>query len=56
MMSLVRINKRAATCYLEQCGILTSADPDMPIQPSFKFRASKLCSVSGIRVIECSSD
>ena len=38
------------------CGILTSADSDEPVQPPFKLRNSKLCSVSSITLIEYSSD
>ena len=32
--------------YFQQCGILTSVDSDEPVQPPFKLRNSKLCSVS----------
>ena len=30
------INKRAATCGFQQCGILTSVDSDKPVKPPFK--------------------
>ena len=38
------------TC--QQCGILTSVDSDEPVQPPFKLRNSKWCSVSSLTVIE----
>ena len=31
----------AATCDFQQCGILTRADSDEPVQPPFKLRNSK---------------
>ena len=40
----------------QQCGILTSVDLDQPVQPPFKFRNSKLRSVSSLILIEYSSD
>ena len=46
----------AATCDFQQSGILTNVDSDKPVQPPFKLRNSKCCSVSGLRVIEYSSD
>ena len=39
----------------QQCGILTSVDSDEPVQPPFKIRNSKGCSVGSLRVIEYSS-
>ena len=42
--------KLAATCVFQQCGILTSADSDEPVQPLFKLRNSKLCSVSSLTI------
>ena len=39
-----------------QRGILTSVDSYEPVQPSFKLRNSKCCSVSSLTVIEYSSD
>ena len=36
----------------QQCGILTSVDSDEPVQPPFKLRNSKLCSVSSLIVKE----
>ena len=35
---------------------LTSVDSDEPLQPSFKLRNSKWCSVSSLTIIEYSSD
>ena len=46
----------AATCDLQQCGILTSVDSDEPLQPSFKLRYSKWCSVGSLTVKEYLSD
>ena len=31
------------TCDSQQCDILSSVDPDEPLQPPFKRRGSKLC-------------
>ena len=36
-----KINILAAACAFQQCGILTSADSDEPVQPPFKLRNSK---------------
>ena len=36
--------------------ILTSVDLDEPVQPPFKLRNSKWCSVSSLTLIEYSSD
>ena len=44
------------TCDYQQCGILTSVDSDEPLQPPFKLRNSKWCSVSSLTIIEYSSD
>ena len=33
--------KLAATCDFQQCGILTSVDSDVPVQPPLKLRNSK---------------
>ena len=44
------------TCDFQQCGILTSVDSDEPMQPPFKLRNSKCCSVNSFTVIEYSSD
>ena len=46
----------AVTCDFQQCGILTCADSDEPVQPPFKLRSSKWCSVSSLTLIEYSSD
>ena len=40
----------------QQCDILTSVDSDEPVQPPFRHRNSKWCSVSSLTVIEYSSD
>ena len=39
-----------------QCGILTSVDSDEHVQPPFKLRISKWCSVSSLTVLDYSSD
>ena len=41
----------AATCNFQKCGILTSVDSDEHVQPLFKFRNCKRCSVSSLTVI-----
>ena len=46
----------AVTCDFQQCGILTSVDSDEPVQPPFKLRNSKWCSVSSLTPMEYSSD
>ena len=46
----------ALTRDFQQCGILTSVDSDGLEQPPFKLRNTKCCSVSGLTVIELSSD
>ena len=33
-------------CDYQQCGILANVDSDQPVQPPFKLRNSKWCSVS----------
>ena len=48
--------KLAVTCDLQQCGILTSVDSDEPVQPHFRLRNTKWCSVSSLTLIEYSSD
>ena len=40
----------------KQCGILTCVDSDEPVQPPFKLRNSKWCSVSSLTLIEYSSN
>ena len=42
----------AVTCDFQQCGILISVDSHGPVQPPFKLRTSKSCSVSSLTVIE----
>ena len=46
----------AMTCDFQHCGILTSVDSDEPVQPPFRRRNSKWCSVSSLTVIKYSSD
>ena len=46
----------AITCVFQQGGILTSVDSDEPVQPPFKLRNSKWCSVNSLTVTEYSSD
>ena len=41
-----------ATCEYQEYGILTSVDSDEPVQPPFKPRNSKCCSVSSLTVKE----
>ena len=48
--------KVAATHDFQQCGILTSVDSNKIVQPPFKLRNSKRCSVSSLRVIDYSRD
>ena len=40
----------ASTWDFQQCGILTGVDPDEPVQPPFKLRNPKWCSVSSLAV------
>ena len=47
-----RILLWAMTCDFQQCGIFTSVDSDEPVQPPFKLRNSKWCSVSSITLRE----
>ena len=42
----------AVTCDFQQCGILTSVDPDQPVQSPVKLSNSKCCSVSILTVID----
>ena len=44
------------TCDFQQCGILTSVYPCEPVQPPFRLRNSKYCSVISLILIEFSSD
>ena len=46
----------AVTCDFQRCGILTRIDSDKPVQPPFKLRSSKWCSVSSLTLIEYASD
>ena len=39
------------TCNFQQCDILTSVDSDEPVQPPFKLKNSKRCSVRSSTVI-----
>ena len=43
-------------CDFQQGGILTSVDSDEPVQPPFKLRNSKWCSVSSLTLIDYLSD
>ena len=56
MWFLYRFFIGAATCDYQQCGILTSKDSDESVQPPFKLKNAKWCSVSSLTVIEYSSD
>ena len=47
---------RAVAWDFQQCDNLTCVDSDKPLQPPFKLRNSKLCSVSSLTIIEYSSD
>ena len=49
-------NNYTVTCDYQQCGILTCADSDKPVQPPLKLRNSKWCSVNSLTIIEYSSD
>ena len=42
---------RAVACDFQQCGILTIVDSYEPVQPPFKLRNAKCCSVSSLTVI-----
>ena len=46
----------AVTCDFQLCGILTWKNSDEPVQPPFKLRNSKWCSVCSLTVLEYSSD
>ena len=46
----------AVTCDFQQCGILTCVDSDEPVQPPFKVKNSKCCSVSSLTLVEYSSN
>ena len=48
----MKFNNWAVTCDLQQCGILTCVDSEEPVQPTFKLRNSKWCSVSSLTLIE----
>ena len=41
---------------ISNSGILKSVDSDEPVQPPFKLRHSKSCSISSLSVIEYSSE
>ena len=47
---------RATARDFQQFDILTSVDSDKPLQPPFKLRNFKSCSVSSLTIIEYSSD
>ena len=42
------MRERAVICDFQQCDILTSVDSDEPVQPPFKLRHFKWCSVSSL--------
>ena len=46
---------RASACDFQQLGIWTCVDLDEPLQPPFKLRNSKWCSVSSLTIIKYSS-
>ena len=46
----------AKTRDFQQCDILKSVDSDEPVQPPFKLRNSKWCSLSSLTLIEYSND
>ena len=54
-VSLTAINW-AVECDFQQFDILTSLDSDEPLQPPFKLKHSKRCSVSSLTIIEYSRD
>ena len=54
-MSELNYHNSAVTCNFQQCGILTCVDSDEPMQPPFKLRNTKWCSVSSLTLIEYSS-
>ena len=55
-LSCSRFVPWAATCDFQQWGILTCVDSDEPVQPTFKLRNSKWCSVFSSRLIEYASE
>ena len=55
-ISFVTNMKWAAAWDFQQFDILTSEDSDQPLQPPFKLRNSKWCSVSSLTITEYSSD
>ena len=50
------LTSKSISYEFQQCGNLTSVDSDEPVQPPFKLRNSKSCSVSSLTLIEYSSD
>ena len=58
------LNRIIAQCFMKWAGawdfqqfdILTSVDSEEPLQPPFKLRNSKWCSISSLTIIEYSSD
>ena len=46
-----RVCDKHETRDFQQCGILICVDSDEPVQPHFKLRNSKWCSVSSLTVI-----
>ena len=42
---------QAVACDFQQCGILTSVDSDEPVQPPFKLKNLKWCSVGSLTLL-----
>ena len=53
---VVQHDNWASAWDFQQFDILTCVDSDEPVQPPFKLRYPKWCSVSSLTTIECSSD
>ena len=51
-VQVLLLTKSATACDFQQFDILTSVDSGEPLQPLFKVRNSKWCSVSSLTVIE----
>ena len=49
---ILTVHKWATAWDFQQCGILTCVDSDEHLQPPFKLRNSKWCSVSSLPIIE----
>ena len=53
-VSLARKYIWASTCEFQQCGILTNVDSNESVQPPFKLRNSKCCSVTSLTSLRIS--